>query len=55
MQKFRQAYPGIHFEIYDGNTYQLIDMLEKGIIEIGIVRTPSTLRASTAATAARSP
>lgn len=40
MQEFRKTYPGIHFEIYDGNTYQLIDMLEKGMIEIGIVRTP---------------
>lgn len=40
MQKFHREYSGVHFEIHDANTYQLIEELEKGIIEIGIVRTP---------------
>ncbi len=40
MQSFREAFPHVRFEIHDGNTYQLINLLEKGIIEIGIVRTP---------------
>ncbi|SDP61966.1 LysR family transcriptional regulator [Selenomonas ruminantium] len=40
MQRFHREYQGVHFEIHDANTYQLIEELEKGIIEIGIVRTP---------------
>ena len=40
MQAFRAKFPRVHFEIHDGNTYQLIDMLEKRLIEIAIVRTP---------------
>ena len=40
MQKFHREYSNVHFEIHDANTYQLIEELEKGIIEIGIVRTP---------------
>ena len=39
MQAFRAKFPRVHFEIHDGNTYQLIDMLEKRLIEIAIVRT----------------
>lgn len=38
--KFHKEHSDIRFEIYEGNTYELIDMLNKGIIEIGIVRTP---------------
>lgn len=40
MQVFRAEFPRVHFEIHDGNTYQLIDMLDRRIIEIAIVRTP---------------
>ncbi|SFH63195.1 transcriptional regulator, LysR family [Selenomonas ruminantium] len=40
LQRFQQQYRDVHFEIYDANTYQLIELLEKGVIEIGIVRTP---------------
>ncbi|SFT47073.1 DNA-binding transcriptional regulator, LysR family [Selenomonas sp. GACV-9] len=40
LQQFQQEYRDVHFEIYDANTYQLIELLEKGVIEIGIVRTP---------------
>ena len=40
MQAFHREYRKVHFEIHDANTYQLIEELEKGIIEIGIVRTP---------------
>lgn len=38
--EFHKEHSGIKFEIYEGNTYELIDMLNKGIIEVGIVRTP---------------
>jgi DNA-binding transcriptional LysR family regulator len=38
--QFHKEHAGIKFEIYEGNTYKLIDLLNKGIIEVGIVRTP---------------
>lgn len=40
LKTFQQNHGGIRFEIYDGNTFQVLDMLRKGLIEIGIVRTP---------------
>jgi DNA-binding transcriptional LysR family regulator len=40
IEAFRRDYPLVSFEIYEGNTFEVIDMLEKGIIELGIVRTP---------------
>lgn len=39
-QAFCQAYPDVHFAIHDANTYQLIEMLDSGRIDLGIVRTP---------------
>ena len=36
----RQFHDSHRFEIYDGNTFRVLDMLRKGLIEIGIVRTP---------------
>lgn len=38
--KFHKKYNKIKYEIYEGITPQIIDMLFSGIIEIGIVRTP---------------
>jgi DNA-binding transcriptional LysR family regulator len=40
LQRFNGAYPGINFEIREGNTYQILELLNSGLIEIGIVRTP---------------
>ena len=40
MRQFHDSHRGIRFEIYDGNTFHILDMLRKGLIEIGIVRTP---------------
>lgn len=37
---FHDKYPFINFEIHEGNTYELLEALDKGIIEIAIVRTP---------------
>lgn len=34
---FREHYPKVKFNLYEGNSYQIIEYLEKGIIEIGIV------------------
>lgn len=40
VQYFHYQYPDIHFKIEDGNTYQLIDSLEKHRIELAVIRTP---------------
>lgn len=40
ISKFRKDYPNIKFEIHEGNTFEMVDLLNKGIIEVGIVRTP---------------
>ncbi len=37
---FRQEHPRVKFRIYEGNTYQLLDKLNTGIIEAAIVRSP---------------
>ncbi|NMC85460.1 MAG: LysR family transcriptional regulator [Anaerolineaceae bacterium] len=42
VMQFHHNYSGVKFEIFEGNTFTLIDLLNKGIIEIGIVRTPFT-------------
>lgn len=38
--EFHQVYSGVKFEIHEGNTYRILDLLNKGIVEVGIVRTP---------------
>lgn len=40
MQSFYQSFPDARFEIHEGNTFSLIELLTRGLIEIGIVRTP---------------
>lgn len=40
MLEFTKSYPDVRFELNEGNTFQVIDMLRKGIVDVGIVRTP---------------
>jgi DNA-binding transcriptional LysR family regulator len=40
MQNFYKIYPDVHFEVYEGNTYQLLERLDEGSIEVAVVRTP---------------
>jgi DNA-binding transcriptional LysR family regulator len=40
ISNFHRKYPGVNFEIWDGNTYKILELLNSGVIEIGIVRTP---------------
>lgn len=40
IEKFANRYPNIQFDIHEGNSYEVIEMLDKGIIDVGIVRTP---------------
>lgn len=43
INKFHTIYPKIKFEIYEGNSFRILDMLNNGLLEIGIVRTPLNL------------
>lgn len=40
LTKFHNKYPYVNFEIHEGNTYELLEILNRGIIEAAIVRTP---------------
>lgn len=40
MNKFHKEYSGVKFSVQEGNTFKVLELLNKGIIEIGIVRTP---------------
>lgn len=40
---FHKKYPDVNFKILEGNTYKILELLNKGIIEIGIVRSPFNL------------
>lgn len=37
---FHKKYPEVDFQIWEGDTLRIMELLNKGIIEIGIVRTP---------------
>lgn len=43
INKFHDIYAGINFEVHEGNSFKVLDMLKNGLIEIGIVRTPLNL------------
>lgn len=40
ISEFHNKYAGIKFELYEGNTFKVLDLLDKGVIELGVVRTP---------------
>ncbi|WP_312202567.1 LysR family transcriptional regulator [Anaerospora hongkongensis] len=40
IQKFHQRYPKVTFHVRQGETLKILELLNVGIIEIGIVRTP---------------
>lgn len=37
---FNKKYPNINFEIREGSTSEILELLKSGLIEIGIIRTP---------------
>ena len=37
---FRSAYPGIRFELFEANSYQLLEQVRSGSVELAVVRTP---------------
>ena len=32
---YAKQYPKVKFELYEGNTYEVVDMIERGIVDIG--------------------
>lgn len=40
---FVQQHPEVSFEVHDGSTYSLLDLLLNGIIDVSVVRTPLQL------------
>ena len=40
MAEYAASYPDVRFELREGNTFQLIDLLASGEIEVAIARTP---------------
>lgn len=40
LSQFYLNYPGVRFDIYERNTYDLLDSLENNLIELAFVRTP---------------
>ncbi len=40
MASFHKAFPKVRYEIREGNTYQLMELLHEGAIELAVVRTP---------------
>ncbi|NNU75956.1 LysR family transcriptional regulator [Clostridium estertheticum] len=40
LSKFHEEYPGVKFSVQEGNTFKILELLNRGIIEVGIVRTP---------------
>lgn len=40
MAPFVDDYPSVRFDVHEGNTFEVIDMLNRGIVELGFVRTP---------------
>ena len=40
MLAFVENYPEVRFEVHEGNTFSILSLLEKGIVDLGVVRTP---------------
>ena len=40
MRELAKGYPDVRIELHEGNTFQVIDMLDRGIVDVGVVRTP---------------
>lgn len=37
---FSKNYPNVKYELFEGNTYEILELVEEGVIDLGIVRTP---------------
>lgn len=40
LAKLADSYPDVRIELHEANTYQLLELLERGVVEVAVVRTP---------------
>jgi DNA-binding transcriptional LysR family regulator len=40
MRDYAENYPDVQIRVHEGNTFAVLDMLERGVVDVGIVRTP---------------
>jgi len=40
IQNFHLKYPGVGFHIREGGTFEILELIKSGVVEIGIIRTP---------------
>lgn len=40
IKKFHDLYPKVTFQLWEGDGYRILELLDKGIIEVGIIRAP---------------
>ncbi|AEE14554.1 transcriptional regulator, LysR family [Thermodesulfobium narugense DSM 14796] len=43
IKEFHERYPDVTFQVFEGNTIKILDLVSKGVVNIGIVRTPFNL------------
>jgi len=43
IKEFHESYPDVTFQVLEGNTIKIMDLVNKGVVNIGIVRTPFNL------------
>ena len=40
VNQFRHLYPNVTLQVWEGDVYRILELLDKGIIEVGIIRAP---------------
>ncbi|MTT32101.1 LysR family transcriptional regulator [Terrilactibacillus sp. BCM23-1] len=40
LSSFHDKYPNVNFQIWEGDTYRITELLDNGVIEFGFIRTP---------------
>jgi DNA-binding transcriptional LysR family regulator len=40
IQRFHEKYPGVDFHIRESGTFEILELIKGGVVEIGIIRTP---------------
>lgn len=40
IQSFHEKYPGVEFHIRESGTFEILELIKGGVVEIGVIRTP---------------
>ncbi|MCF6800067.1 LysR family transcriptional regulator [Priestia megaterium] len=43
VQNFHKVYPGVDFRIKESSTFEILELVKRGVVEIGVIRTPFNL------------